>query len=76
MYTFEASQVDQSAKEITLRVILERICCQRPHPYGIVLTQIEILRRFKIEDESFMRRNDLQPLLLLLANMKSKSELN
>jgi len=35
---------DDSFKEVTMKVLLERIVCHRPHPWGIVTTIVELLR--------------------------------
>jgi len=48
---------DDSFKEVTIKVLLERVLCHRPHPWGIVMTIIELLRDPKCEvmNNKFMR---------------------
>lgn len=35
---------DDSFKEVTMKVLLERVLSNRPHPWGIIMTIIELLR--------------------------------
>ena len=35
---------DDSFKEVTIKVLLERVLSHRPHPWGIIMTIIELLR--------------------------------
>lgn len=48
---------DDSFKEVTIKVLLERVVCQRPHPWGIIMTITELLRdpRCDVMNNKFMR---------------------
>jgi CCR4-NOT transcription complex subunit 1 len=48
---------DDSFKEVTMKVLLERVLCHRPHPWGIVMTIIELIRDPKCDlmNSKFMR---------------------
>ena len=62
-------------KEIVLRILLERICSLRPHPFGLVMTLVELLRRFNLRDEPLLQRSELLPILPLLDRIASASNL-
>ncbi|KAG8817898.1 hypothetical protein FRC17_011048 [Serendipita sp. 399] len=35
---------DETFKEVVTKVLLERVLCHRPHPWGVVMTLIELIR--------------------------------
>jgi len=47
---------DDSFKEVTMKVLLERVLSHRPHPWGIIMTIIELLRdpRCDLMNSKFM----------------------
>jgi len=39
------------------------VCSLRPHPFGLVLTQVELLRKFKVLEEPFFQNKPEAALL-------------
>lgn len=70
IHLFEDSETEDLTREIITRVLLERMCTIRPHPFGLVMTQVELLRRCKLEEQPFFQRADLKPLLPLVDRMR------
>ena len=56
LYLFNETK-DEGVKEQITRVLLERIICQRPHPWGLLITFIELIKNTKYQfwSHSFTR---------------------
>lgn len=66
LHSFAPGQADDLSREIIVRVLLERVCSLRPHPFGLVLTQVELLRKYKVQEEAFFQKQEtaiLKPLI-------------
>lgn len=56
LYLFSETQSENIQEQIT-RVLLERLIVNRPHPYGLLITFIELIRNpaYKFWDRSFIQ---------------------
>lgn len=49
LYLFNETKSDEGVKEQITRVLLERLITQRPHPWGLLITFIELIKNAKYQ---------------------------
>lgn len=70
---FDSQETNNSAKEVLLRVLLERVSCMRPHPWALIFTLVELLRRHQPEDMECLQRPELRATFVpLLEGLRRK----